>query len=216
MKNQIKRLSTFLKSLVQQCWLLFLNGLLTLLPVTITFSIFSFVFKLIKGWLAPLKKISAPLFCYLPHTEIIIAIAIIFISGVLFKSLIARSLIDIFEYLVKRMPLVRTVYTGVKQLVHAFSPNDHNSFQQIVLVEFPRTGVYSIGFLTSQVKEEIKPTVDHDYFNVFIPTTPNPTTGYFIMVKDEDYKIIDITTQEAMALIISGGIVQPNRFSAKR
>jgi len=168
-----------------------------------------------KGWLAPLQRISGPIFSYIPHAEIILALAIIFISGVLFKSLIARSFVDIFEYFVKRMPLVRTVYTGVKQLVHAFSPSDHNSFQQIVLVEFPRTGIYSIGFLTSQVAQEIKPDNNHDYFNIFIPTTPNPTTGYFVMVKREDYKIIDITTQEAMALIISGGIVQPNRFTIK-
>lgn len=217
MKKQIKFIGLCFKNIIRHSWLLFANGLLTLLPLVITFSLFSLVFSLIKTWLSPLKIISnIPFLEHIPHGEILLALGIIFISGILFKSLVARSFVEVFEYLIKRMPLVRTVYSGVKQLVHAFSPSDHNSFQKIVLLEFPRSGVYSIGFLTSKVVTEISPNPTESYFNIFVPTTPNPTTGYFIIAKETDFKVIDLTTQEAMALIISGGIVQPTRFNEKK
>lgn len=216
MNKQIKFLGYCCKNIIGRSWLLFANGLLTLLPIVITFSLFSLIFSLIKTWLSPLKIISnAPLLDNIPHSEILLALGIIFISGILFKSLVAKSFVELFEYFINRMPLIRTVYSGVKQLVHAFSPNDHNSFQKIVILEFPRSGLYSIGFLTSKVVQELSPEADAAYFNIFLPTTPNPTTGYFVMVKETDFKVIDLTTQEAMALIISGGIVQPKRFNKK-
>lgn len=205
-------LFTEIKKIINFFWGLFLNGLITLLPLSITFGLFSLFFKIIKGWLAPLNHIQIPFLSTIPHAEIFIALIIIFISGLLFKSIVVRSLIDLFEYLVEQVPLVRPVYLGVKQLVQAFSPNDTNSFQRVVLIEFPRKGVYSLGFQTSELVQELTPGDNDAFYSIFIPTTPNPTTGYFVMIRKEEVLSVDLTTQEAMALIISGGIVQPQRF----
>ena len=204
----------FFSSLIKYIWLLFINGLLTLLPIAITLSVFSFSFKMIKGWLAPLNTFldKIPYLSDIPHAEIILAILIIFGAGIVLKSFIMRSILDLLEGIVEYVPLVRPVYTGINQLVHAFSPTDTATFKDVVLVEFPRKGMYSIGFKTTQMARDISPDKEHDFYNIFVPTTPNPTTGYFIVVRQEDFTAIDLTTQEAMALIISGGIVQPHRF----
>lgn len=204
----------FFSFIFEQIWSLFINGLLTLLPITMTIALFSFTFRLIKTGLAPLQQFQSkiPYLKEIPHAEIIIAFAIIFIAGLIFKSFIMRSMLNLFETFVEKVPLVRPVYSGLKQLVSAFSPNDKLSFKQVVLVEFPRPGVYSIGFQTTELAKELSPDPDHVFYNVFIPTTPNPTTGYLAVVKKSDFKPLNLTTQEAMALIISAGIVQPPRY----
>ena len=101
----------------------------------------------------------------------------------------------------------------MKKLVQAFSVQDKISFKQVVLVEFPRLGIYSLGLLTSELRQDLAPDKDKKFFNIFIPTTPNPTSGYFVILPQDQVTIIDITRQEAMAMIISGGIIQPERFS---
>ena len=205
-------ISSLIKKIADKVWTVFLNGLLTLLPITITFGIFSFSIKLLNGWLAPIRQLKAPYLEKIPHGEILLVIAIIFFAGLVLKSFILQSLFELFEFTVSSIPIVRPVYTGVKQLVHAFSPSDTQTFKQVVLVEFPRKGCYSVGFLTSEIAKELSPTQDEPYYNIFIPTTPNPTTGFFIIFTKKDFMPVDITTEEAMALIISGGIIQPARF----
>ncbi|MFS8507227.1 MAG: DUF502 domain-containing protein [Candidatus Babeliales bacterium] len=208
---------SFIKSFLKHTWHLFVNGLLTLLPIAITFSVFSFSLKLLKTWLAPLHYLQEkiPFLQSIPHDEIIIAIALIFLAGIFLKSLIIRSFIELFETMLEQIPFVRPLYTGVKQLVSAFSPSDTLTFQQVVLIEFPQKGMFSVGFQTSEIAPEIAPDKQDTYYNVFIPTTPNPTTGFFVMAKRKDFKPVNLTTQEAMALIMSGGIVQPKRYKAQ-
>ncbi len=87
--------------------------------------------------------------------------------------------------------------------------------KKVVLVEFPRQQIYSLGFLTSELQPEIAPNKKQKFFNIFIPTAPNPTSGYFVIAPEEDLIIVDLTRQEAMAMIISGGIIQPERFTKK-
>ena len=190
---------------------LFLNGLLTLLPLMITFGFFSFSFRLLKNWLTPLQKLKIPYITAIPHSEIFLVIFAIFIAGFILKSFVFRSVLELFEKMIANLPVVRPIFTGIKQLVHAFSPSDTITFKKVVFVEFPRKGMYSIGFLTGEMPGQYAPQKDIVFYNIFIPTTPNPTTGYFLMVQKDDFIIADLTTQEAMALIISGGIIQPNR-----
>lgn len=206
----------FFKSLFDTISSLFINGLLTLLPITITAGIFSFSFNLLKTWLAPLQKLKVPYVSTIAHGEFVLMLAIVFFAGFILRSFIVRYIIDFFELLVSNVPIIHPVYTGVKQLVHAFSPADTNTFKQVVLLEFPRTGVYSIGFLTSELAKELAPNKEKIFYNIFVPTTPNPTTGYFVTVEKHLFISVDLTTQEAMALIISGGIIQPDRFKKKR
>src|SRR3989338_1456792 len=207
-KSQIKKIGT---PIIDYLGSLFLTGLLTLLPLIITFTVFSFSFHLLKNWLAPLQRLSIPYVHSIPHAEIVLVLVIIFFSGFILKSLLLRSLVELCEKIISSIPVVSPVFMGVKQLVHAFSPSDTLTFKKVVFIEFPRKNMYTIGFLTGEMAPQFAPTSTDIYYNIFIPTTPNPTTGYFIMVTKNELLDSNLTTQEAMALIISGGIIQPNK-----
>lgn len=189
---------------------LFVTGLLFLLPITITFALFNFFFSVIKNWLVPIRNLEIPFINTIPHHEIIILIGFIFIIGVLIKAFILRPLVIVLEESLGKIPLIRTVYMGIKQLVYAFSSHDQTSFKKVVVVQYPRAGIYSIGFLTKDIPTEIS---SNNLVGVYIPHTPNPASGNFIMVAKQDVHETDLNRQEATALIISGGIVQPSRFS---
>ncbi len=192
----------------------FLNGLLALAPLMITFWFFSFLFDVVKALLAPLKTISVPLLGSLPHHEVIVGTIIIFLAGIFLKSIVVRSVMELIELLFYQVPLVRPVYNGIKQLIHAFSPTNKESFQRVVLVEYPRKGLYSLGFQTHKAAEQLRPDKSNtQWYTLFIPVTPNPTHGFFIIVQESDIIPLSINTEDAMTLIISGGIVQPKHFS---
>ncbi len=194
---------------------IFLNGLLTILPITLTFALFRFSFNLVKGWLQPIYRLEPNIFKVVPQSEIILVILFVLIVGIILKFFLLHPIIHFIESIFNQIPLVRQVYFGIKQIVHAFTSQDKLSFQKVVFIEFPRSGIYSVGFLTSAMPSNAAPTANIKYFNVFIPTTPNPTTGYFICVPENEIVPVDLTRQEAMALIISGGIILPHRYIYK-
>lgn len=191
---------------------LFATGFIFLLPITITFSLFSFFFGVIKRWLIPIRSLNVPIISLIPHYEILILILFIFLMGITVKAFFAKPLIQIFEDLLEKIPFVRTIYIGTKKLVHAFTAHDQASFKKVVVIEYPRQGIYSIGFLTKDIPQEIS---KKDLCGVYIPHTPNPASGNFVMVPKESIFETDLTRHEATALVISGGIVQPNRYSPK-
>jgi uncharacterized membrane protein len=197
-------------SFIDKASSLFLTGLFSILPITLTIAIFTITFRVIVSWLEPLKRFGLPFLGKIPYSEVILAIAIIFIAGTLYNMFLFRPILHAIENLFSRIPLIRPVYSGIKKLVEAFSFQDKVSFTKIVRVEFPRNGIYSLGFLASQVDEKIVPDINKKYFNIFIPTTPNPTSGFLIIVPEEQIAILEISRQEAMAMIISGGIIQPD------
>jgi uncharacterized membrane protein len=189
---------------------LFLTGLFSLLPITLTIAVFSVSLRVLQSWLEPLKRFGIPFLGTIPYSEVILAIIIIFIAGTLYNIFILRPIIHAIEKLFSRIPLIRPVYSGIKKLVGAFSPQDKVSFNKVVRVEFPRNGIYSLGFLASTIDAKIAPDNSQTYHSVFIPTTPNPTSGFLIIVPESQLTIINISRQEAMAMIISGGIIQPD------
>jgi uncharacterized membrane protein len=197
-------------SFIDKASSLFLTGLFSILPITLTIAVFTITFRVIVSWLEPLKRFGLPFLGRIPYSEVILAIAIIFIAGTLYNMFLFRPIIHAIENLFSRIPLIRPVYSGIKKLVEAFSFQDKVSFTKIVRIEFPRNGIYSLGFLASQVDEKIAPDINKKYFNIFIPTTPNPTSGFLIIVPEEQIAILEISRQEAMAMIISGGIIQPD------
>ncbi len=211
------------KSLLQKfghfCKQVFLNGLLSILPFSLTLGLFMLSFRIIINWLKPVQQfIDHPVnfLLTIPYKTIInqlfLVMLAIFIVGLIIRLLILQHLFDRIEELFFKIPLVRPVYSGIKQLIHAFSAQDKLSFKKVVIIEFPRTGIYSIGFLTSELPQSIAPQSGQNFYNIFIPTTPNPTTGFLVVVPEHSFKTIDITRQEAMAMIISGGIIQPERL----
>lgn len=210
--NLMKKISDYITAFLSFLWSLFLNGLLTILPITLTLSIFNVSLRLLKSWLEPIAQVCPKYLLCIPHAEIFIAIVIIFLIGTIIKLFMLRSLVHAFESLLLRVPIIRTVYSGVQQLVKAFNPQDQITFKQVVLLEFPRTGIYSIGFLTSELPQELSPAPEKVFVNVFVPTTPMPTSGFFVIVTHDNLIPTDLSHQEAIALIISGGIIKPERF----
>lgn len=202
---------------------IFLNGLFTLLPVGLTFALFSFTFKLVKSWSSPIYCVMPTALKNIPNSSILVVIFTILVVGAILKYFLLHPLVDFIErHLFGNIPLVRQVYFGIKQLVQTLSPSDdgkQDSVQMVVLVEFPRPGVYCIGLVTGVASPYMVPhgiSKHQDpmvYYNVFVPTTPNPTTGFFFVVSEKDCTITSLTRQEAMALVISGGIIQPERFT---
>lgn len=193
----------------------FFNGLLILLPISLTIAIIKLGFTIFKSWLKPIYDLEPEYLQQIPYSEFFVTLFFIFLVGALFKIFVLEPLVQAIEAVLMKIPLLNPIYSGIKQLVHAFTAQDTLSFQTVILVEFPRKGMYSVGFITSEVPRQISPNEDKKFFTVFIPTTPNPTTGYFIFAPEDEITVTDLTRQEAMSLIISGGIVKPTRFSEK-
>lgn len=193
----------------------FLHGLLAILPIAITGSLFYFTLEMIKTWLTPIRNVQPAFLGTIPYSEIGLAFLIILLIGIVLKLFIFKSILNSIESLIFKVPLIKPVYSGIKQLTNAFSltEKDNITFKQVVLLEFPLKGVYSLGFLTTEVVTEIAPHQNEKFFNIFVPTTPNPTTGYFVIVPESNLEITKLTRQEAMAMIISGGILQPSRLT---
>lgn len=207
---------TICSEAVHLLWSIFLNGLLTILPLTLTFAIFNFSLKLLARWLEPIRRLQPILFNKIPYSEILLTACIILLIGVILRFFLLKKLIETFESLLSKIPLVNQLYSGIKQLVNALDPQNNNAiFQKVVIIEFPRPGIYSLGFLTNQVPTELTPNKQERFFSIFLSTTPNPTTGFYLIVAEKDLIITDLTRQEATTIIISGGIIQPDRFIKK-
>jgi len=157
----------------------------------------------------------------IPGLGIIVTLAIIFICGLITQSYIGTKLVNFGESLLDKIPVVRSIYQATKQIFENLFINNNQSFKKVVLVEFPRKGVYSLGFVTGITGKEFSNKIGEEAIHVFIPKTPNPTAGYFIMVRDDELIELDMTVEAAFTLIISGGIVAPpnrlrNKNSQKR
>lgn len=207
--------NNFITRIFENITSIFLNGLLTILPITITVALFTFSFKLIKSWVRPIQNIEPIYLKKIPHSEVLLVIAFIFLLGFVLKYFLLEHIIHAIEKILGRIPLLSTVYSGVKQLIHTITGKGSTSeFQNIVFVEFPKVGMYSLGFLTGQLSKEIAPNIEESLYNIFIPTSPNPTTGYYVACKEKDFFVVNLTRQEAIAIIISGGIIAPEKYKS--
>jgi uncharacterized membrane protein len=185
-------------------WDTFLAGLGALIPLFVTVWVIRLLFRMLDGLI--------PITFHRPGSGFLITIATIFAVGLLARNLVGKRIFKYFEGLLLKIPLVNNIYHSSKEVVSAFSPGGTAvSFKRVVLVEYPRRGMYSIAFVT---KEKNPWLVMHgkpqpDMMSVFLPTTPNPATGYFALLPKEDLVPLDISVEEGIKLIISGGIVIP-------
>lgn len=200
----------FFHALLDTIQSIFLNGLLVLLPITLTIAVVTYTIKLVQTWLQPLHRIEPAFLQKIPYSEFIFALLAICLAGIIFKSFFLRSFLHGFERIFFSLPLMRQLYFGIKQIVRAFTTQDQITFQHVVLVEFPRKEIFSVGFLISETPSMLLPNTDKKYFNIYVPTTPNPTSGFLIVVSETEFMHVDLTRQEAMSLIISGGIIRPD------
>ncbi len=195
----------------------FISGILLLAPVAVTLFIINL---LIQGIGAPTRQI---VFFFVPADprgrmwleyglhllSFLIVILLITVLGWLSKRLIGRGLLVVFERIVDGVPGVRIVYNTVKQIRDVFVQEEKAVFQQVALIEFPRRGLWAIAFLTGRGKGEIQARTKDDVVNLFVPTTPNPTSGFLVMAPRREIHLLDMSVGDGMKLIISGGAVAP-------
>tara|TARA_B100000519_G_C14112872_1_gene376639 strand:+ start:36 stop:647 length:612 start_codon:yes stop_codon:yes gene_type:complete len=186
----------------------FIAGVVVLIPIGITLYLTVFIIN-ISSKLIP-KEINPN--HYLPYNipglEILIAILLITIIGWISLSFIGKRLFNLFETLLNKIPIIRTIYSAVEQLIETFTSSKSDK-KTVVLVEYPRKGVYAVGFATKENTGEIRKKAGKELLNVFVPTTPNPTSGFLLMFPKDEVIFLDLTFEEASKFIVSAGSFNP-------
>ena len=191
-------------------------GLLIWVPLAATVLIFS----LLLGFadrallLLPQDLRQSLLDLQIPGLGAILAIALLLITGFLGANLIGRRLVHTYERILDRIPLVRSVYGSIKHFAEIVFSEDGTSFKKVLLIEYPRKGLYSLCFLTSENPHEVQHRTGEEVVTVFLPTTPNPTSGFMLFVPRKDTVELDMAVDDALKLIISLGVVVP-KWSAR-
>lgn len=145
----------------------------------------------------------------LPGIGVIVLVIVITLIGAFTAGLVGRWVVRQGERVLDRMPVIRSLYKMTKQIFQTVLQNQSNAFRQAVLIEYPRRGAWAIAFLTADTQGELSEKLGQDMVNVFLPTTPNPTSGFLLMVPRSDIRVLDMSVEDAVKLIISAGIVHP-------
>ena len=186
----------------------FIAGIVVLIPIGITLYLTLAIVK-VSSKILP-KEINPN--NYLPYNipgiEIIIALILITLIGWLSLSFIGKKLLNIFDNILNKIPILRTIYSAFSQMLDTFTKSK-TSKQNVVLVEYPRKGTWAVGFATNKNTGEIKNKIGQEVVNVFVPTTPNPTSGFLLMFPKEDVIYLDITFEQASKFIVSAGSTNP-------
>ena len=183
----------------------FITGVLVLIPIGITLYLTFFIIN-ISSKLLP-KEINPN--NYLPYNipglEILISIVLITIVGWLSLSFLGKKLLELVNNIFQKIPILRTIYVAVGQMTEIFNKNKEGDKKSVVLVEYPRKGSWAIGFATKENKGELNEKTGTVLVNVFVPTTPNPTSGFLLMFPKDEIKYLDMTFEEASRFIVSAG-----------
>jgi len=191
----------------------FLTGLLVSAPIGATIYITIFIVEFISGLVPDQFNPNNLLLEFtgyrVPGLELLIAFITFILLGIIFSTLFGRSLLNYFDNLITRIPFAGNVYKAIKQITETFS-NADGAYQKVVLIEYPRKGVHAIGFMTGSTKGEIKTKTQKEMVNVFVPTTPNPTSGFLLLFAIDDVIELDMSVEDAIKLVVSAGMVIPN------
>ena len=185
-------------------------GLLVWLPIGATIVVFTFVLELMDQLLLlvpPLYRLEGLLGFRIPGLGAMLALIVLILTGMLVANLLGRRFVGFFEKLLSRIPLVRTVYGAVKHFSEVVFSDSNTSFKKVLLIEYPRVGLYSLCFQTSEDPPEVKSRTGKSIVTVFVPTTPNPTSGVMLFVPRKDMIELDMTVEDAVKMVISLGVV---------
>ena len=182
----------------------FIAGIVVLIPIGITLYLTLFLIR-ISGKIIP-KEINPNNYLPfdIPGVEILMALIIITFIGWLSLSFLGRKFFEIFNNILKKIPILRTIYSAIGQMTESFTKTD-NKQKSVVLLEYPRKGVWAVGFATKENEGLIKNKLKEEIINVFVPTTPNPTSGFLLMVPKKDLIYLDVTFEQASKFIVSAG-----------
>ena len=186
-------------------------GLLIWIPIGITIVVFRFVLGQMNRSLGLLPREHVPAFVFeIPYLGVILTFLLLLVTGLLTANIFGKTLVGWSEKLLHRIPLIRAVYSASKNFAEVVFSDSGESFKQVLLIEYPRKGVWSLAFMTSNQLGEVQHRTGQDVICTFVPTTPNPTSGFIIMVPKADAIMLDMPVEEALKMIISLGVVVPD------
>ncbi|MAJ57031.1 MAG: hypothetical protein CMI74_03035 [Candidatus Pelagibacter sp.] len=198
------------KSLIAKIRNYFLAGVVVMIPIAATVYLTIFIINISEKILPKSINPNQYLPFDIPGLEIFITFIILTLIGLLSLTFLGKRLLLINEKILNKIPILRTIYNGLGQLTKSFTNKD-NSNKKIVLLEYPRKGIWSIGFATNENEGEISDKLNRKLVNVFVPTTPNPTSGFLLMVPKEDLISLDMNFEDASKFIMSAGSINPKK-----
>ena len=187
-------------------------GLLVWVPLVVTFLLVRFTINLIDQTLLIIPKRYRPeelLGVEIYGFGVVFTFFLMLITGAIVANLFGRRLVNIWEEFLSKIPFVRTVYSTVKQVTSTLFSDTSQSFREVVLVEYPRKGAWVLAFVTGETPEFLTKAVKKDLINLFVPTTPNPTSGFYVMVEAKDIRKLDISVEDGLKMILSAGVINP-------
>jgi uncharacterized membrane protein len=202
----------------------FLTGLLILIPLYVTYALIAFLFNLFTNASAPLMRGVFRLFDLtryawtdplVPLINFLLSLAVIFLLGLFGTNILGRRILQGVDALILRLPVVKSIYGAVKQMVDTFQ-EPRRGFHRVVLIQYPRLGTWSMGFVAAERRDTLNLSPSERMLTVYIPTTPNPTTGYLVLVRPEDVVEVDYNVEEAFKFVLSSGIVGKDLAPPKR
>lgn len=191
-----------------------ITGILIWAPIWVTFLVLKFVIDLFDKIFSLLPAQYQPdhvLGYHVPGFGVLFALFVVVVTGVLMTNILGHRILALGEKLLTKIPLVRSIYTAVKQVLHSLLSSSEQSFRKVLLVEYPRKEMWTIAFQTNVGFDGGVDSVNQDLITVFIPTTPNPTSGFMVLVPRKDVIQLDISVDEALKMVISLGVVVPKK-----
>lgn len=189
----------------------FLTGLLVITPIWGTILILRTLFVAVDDILGEVLAQALPQGSYIRGLGIATLILLIFTVGLLATNIIGRRIVTHWEDWLHRVPVVRGIYATLKSMMDILSFGERKKYNRVVLIQFPKNGHYCFAFVTGALEGQVQTIADQPLVNVYVPTSPNPTSGYFLLVPEREVVPLDISVEEAMKLIVSGGLYQPTQ-----
>ena len=196
----------------------FLTGLAVIIPVFITTYLIWSTIGLVDSWVLPLipqkYSIDKVIGIDIKGVGVIIFLLFTILIGSITKGYFGRTLLRSAESLVDRMPVVRSIYNGIKQIAETVFNQSNNSFERACLVEYPRKGIWAVAFVSTKTNGEVANKIgkDKNLYSIFLPTTPNPTSGFLLFLPEKDIIFLDMSVEDAAKLVISAGLVTPKEI----
>jgi uncharacterized membrane protein len=191
-----------------------ITGLLIWIPLSITIWVLDLIVSMMDQsllLLPPQYQPAALIGRQIPGIGAVLTVFIVFLTGVLASNILGRRLLDLWEYILGRIPVVKTIYSGVKQVSDTLFAPGGQAFRKALLVQYPRPGSWTIAFLTGQPGGDVANHLHGEYLSIYVPTTPNPTSGFFLMMPRSDVIELDMSVDEALTYVISMGVVPPGK-----
>lgn len=190
----------------------FLSGVLVVVPLILTYWVLSFLFQAIDGILQPI--IHGLIGYYIPGLGIVTTISLIMLAGFFTRNIVGARLYSLGERLLTKVPLIRPIYLSAKQVLAALTKGNKEAFKEVCLIEYPRPGIWVLGFISGSSMADFGGGT-RKYVSVFIGSTPTPITGWTVLIPEEELFRVDMSVEDGIKFLVSGGVVAPDTFAPK-